>query len=426
MRFCDLTLAYTDTSGGIRTYIDHKRRHIAETTDHEHVLIVPGERDRVSRDGPLTKIELQSPVIPGCRPYRFFWQPAKIRHALERSAPDVVELGSFFVSPWAAFRYREECRAVARPCLVSAYFHTDVAEAYVGAPLRHFLGDGIEEISDTLAGWGHKLSDAIESGAEVTFGQIFRRCDLTFAATEAQAARIREYGVEGTRIVPLGVDLAMFSPQRRSDAWRREHGIADDDLLLIYCGRLDTEKDVMLLADAFTRLVLTDDCAHGKRPPGSPPSRCHLMLLGEGPLHAQLARRADQIPRLHLPGYESDRARHATALASADIYVTAGPHETFGLAVVEAQAAGLPVVGVDAGALRERVAPGTGRLGPVGDVEAFAANIRAAAADRTAMGAAAREHVVSSGYGWARTFDLLLGIYADAFEARARAEKGTS
>ncbi|MBK1632663.1 glycosyl transferase group 1 [Thiohalocapsa halophila] len=421
MRFCDLTLAYTETSGGIRTYIDHKRRYIAEATDHEHVLIVPGERDRVSRDGPLTKIELQSPVIPGCRPYRFFWQPAKIRHALERSAPDIVELGSFFVSPWAAFRYREECHEVARPCLVSAYFHTDVAEAYVGAPLRHFLGEGVEEISDTLSGWGHRLSDAIESGAEATFGQIFRRCDLTFAATEAQAARIREYGVEGTRIVPLGVDLDMFSPARRSLEWRRGHGITDHDLLLMYCGRLDNEKDVMLLADAFTRLVLADDCASPKRPPGSPPSRCHLMMLGDGPLHDQLARRAEQIPRLHLPGYEADRARHATALASADIYVTAGPHETFGLAVVEAQAAGLPVVGVDAGALRERVVSGTGRLGPVGDAEAFAANIRAVAAERKAMGAAAREHVVSAGYGWERTFELLLDIYAGTFAGRSAA-----
>ena len=420
MRICDLTLAYTETSGGIRTYIDQKRRHIAEHSDHEHVLVVPGERDRVSREGRLTKIEIQSPVIPGCRPYRFFWQPAKVREALKRSAPDIVELGSFFVSPWAAFSYRDDCRAVARPCLVSAYFHTDVAEAYVGAPLRQFLAEGVEEISATLADWGHKLTDAIESGAEATFGQIFRRCDLTFAATEAQAARIREYGVQGTRIVPLGVDLSLFSPERRSPDWHRRHGIGDDDLLLIYCGRLDTEKDVMMLVDAFARLVLRQDCTRrGQR------SLCHLMLLGEGPLHTELDRRADQIPRLHVQGYEQDRAAYATALASADMYVTAGPHETFGLAVLEAQASGLPVVGVEAGALRERVTPAIGRLGPVGDAEAFAANIRQVAPKRDAMGTAAREHVLAAGYGWQRTFELLLGIYAEAFAELTRAAATT-
>jgi alpha-1,6-mannosyltransferase len=411
MRFCDLTLAYTETSGGIRTYIDHKRRHIAEHTTHEHVLVVPGERDRVSRDGPLTKIEIQSPVIPGCRPYRFFWQPAKIRHALERSAPDVVELGSFFVSPWAAFRYREECRAVARPCLVSAYFHTDIAEAYIGAPLRHFLADGVEEISDTLADWGHKVSDAIESGAEASFGQIFRRCDLTFAATAAQAERIRKYGVEAAHVVPLGVDLGLFSPDRRSLAWRHRHGIGDDDLLLIYCGRLDVEKDVLLLVDAFARLRQ----GGATTPTGG---QWHLMLLGEGPQHDALCRRAATLPRLHVQGYEKDRGAYADALASADVYVTAGPHETFGLAVVEAQASGLPVVGVAAGALCERVSPDQGRLGPVADAAAFADNIRTVAAQRASMGAAARAHVLAAGYGWERTFAVLFQLYGDAFAAR--------
>ena len=409
MRLCDLTLAYTDTSGGIRTYIDHKRRHIAEHTEHEHVLIIPGECDRATRDGRLTRIEIQSPMIPGCRPYRFFWQPAKVRKALAGSAPDIVELGSFFVSPWAAFRYRDECSRAARRCLVSAYFHTDVAEAYVGAPLRHFLADGIEEISDTLASWGQRLSDAIESGAEASFGQIFRRCDLTFAATEAQATRIREYGVEGTHVVPLGVDLERFHPQRRSSAWRQRHGIGDGDVLLIYCGRLDTEKAVPVLVDAFERLVSAGDDA----------DRYHLMLLGEGPLRDQLAERAGTLPRLHLMGYETDRAAYATALACADVYVTAGPHETFGLSVVEAQASGLPVVGVDAGALRERVSAGLGRLGPAGDAAAFADNIRAVTPQRQTMGAAAREHVLAAGYGWDQTFARLLDTYGRALAGPA-------
>jgi len=79
------------------------------------------------------------------------------------------------------------------------------------------------------------------------------------------------------------------------------------------------------------------------------------------------------------------------------------------------------VVGVDAGALRERVTPAVGRLGPVGDAEAFAANIRQVAAQRDAMGAAARAQVLSAGYGWDRTFEQLLGLYADAFDKLTRA-----
>lgn len=404
MRYCDLTLAYTETSGGIRTYIDQKRRWLVANSDDEHVLLIPGEQDRVTRDGRLTTIELQSPMIPGCKPYRFFWRPAKVRHALERSAPDVVELGSFFVEPWAAFRYRDECRAHGEHCLVAAYFHTDIAHAYVGAPLRRFVGDGIEEISETLASWGNRLSEVVENGAETTFGHVFSRCDLTFAATPAQAARIAEYGVSGTQIVPLGVDLAQFSPQQRSVAWRRRQGVADDDRLLLYCGRLDSEKDVGLLVDAFERL------------PQQP--RFHLILMGEGPLREPLEQRARDRARLSILHYERDRASYARAMASADIYVTAGAYETFGLAVVEAQASGLPVVGVDSGALRERVSPERGRLGPVSDADAMAENIVAVAAAREQLGAAARRHVLAAGYDWNATFQRLFAHYRAALTQR--------
>ena len=96
--------------------------------------------------------------------------PPEVRHALQQSTPDIVELGSFFVEPWAAFRYRDECRQHDRRCLVSAYFHTDIAHAYVGAPLRHLLVDGVEEISETLAAWGNRVSEVIENGAEASFG----------------------------------------------------------------------------------------------------------------------------------------------------------------------------------------------------------------------------------------------------------------
>ncbi|MCF7997244.1 MAG: glycosyltransferase [Chromatiaceae bacterium] len=397
MRYCDLTLAYTETSGGIRTYIDQKRRWIAENSDDEHVLIIPGEHDRASQTGRLHTIELQSPLIPGAHPYRFFWRPDKVRHALEQSAPDIVELGSFFVEPWAAFRYRDECRQHNRHCLVSAYFHTDIAHAYVGAPLRHLLVDGVEEVSETLAVWGHRVSEVIENGAEASFGQIFSRCDLTFAATAAQAARIAEYGVSGTEIVPLGVDLAQFSPEQRSTEWRRQQGIGDDEVLLLYCGRLDSEKAVNLLVDAFEQLA--------EQP------RFHLILMGEGPLREQLEERARQQPRLRVLPFERDRAAYAQVMASADVYVTAGAFETFGLAVVEAQASGLPVVGVDAGALRERVAPDHGRLGPVDDAGTMASNILDVTAQRQALGAAARRHVLESGYGWDSSFRRLFAIY---------------
>ena len=62
-------------------------------------------------------------------------------------------------------------------------------------------------------------------------------------------------------------------------------------------------------------------------------------------------------------------------LASADIYVSGMADETFGISIIEAQASGLPVVGVAAGAMIDRVTTQIGRLGPVDDADAMAANI---------------------------------------------------
>ena len=87
-----------------------------------------------------------------------------------------------------------------------------------------------------------------------------------------------------------------------------------------------------------------------------------------------------------MPGYCKDRAELARWLASADIYVSGMADETFGVSIVEAQASGLPVVGVAAGAMIDRVTDATGRLGPVGDAAAMARNILAVwNGDRRAM-----------------------------------------
>lgn len=93
--------------------------------------------------------------------------------------------------------------------------------------------------------------------------------------------------------------------------------------------------------------------------------------------------------------------------------MTAGPHETFGLAVIEAQAAGLPVVGVAGGALRERVPEGLGYLAPVGDAAAMAAGIVRVAAEREQIAQRARAHVERN-FAWTRTFTELLADYEEA------------
>ena len=125
-------------------------------------------------------------------------------------------------------------------------------------------------------------------------------------------------------------------------------------------------------------------------------------------------------------GFVSDRAELARALASSDIYVSAMADETFGVSIIEAQAAGLPVVGVASGAMPLRVDPMLGLLGPVDDTSAMAANVvRIWAGDPAAMGRAARRHVEAN-FSWERTFARLFDdIYPKALAAGSGAGGGS-
>lgn len=403
MKFCDITIAYNSKSGGIKTYIEEKRRYLRENTDHEHLLIIPGKRDRVRRSGRTTTITVRGPLLPGQDEYRFFLSPAKVRQVLLDEAPDIVELGSYYTEPWAAFAYRRRRREAGRDCILGAYFHTDVAQAYVAAPLRAAAHAWLEDMSDGLASSVDRIADIAAAGAEKYIRYVFSHCDVAMAASPSQAERLREYGVEDVEIVPMGVDLKRFNPRRRSAEARARCGAGDDTTVLIYAGRLNAEKRPLKVIEAFELL-------QGRL-------EAQLWIMGEGPRREEVEQAAQRNPAIRLLPYEGERARFAEILASADIYVTAGPFETFALSVIEAQASGLPVVGVDAGALRERVREGLGFLGPVDDPQAMADNIVRAAEARAALGANARAHIEQN-FSWRRAFARLLDCYARAQERR--------
>lgn len=409
MRFCDLTYTYTPTSGGIRTYINQKRRYLLEHTEHEHVLIVPGEKDAVERDGRSTTYRIASPKVPGYGSYRFFWRPGVVRDALREARPDVLELGSFYICPWAAFAYRKWAADQGHRCLVSGFFHTDIPKAYVKEPVGAALGDGLGEWSETLGGLGMKVADLLEMTAAQFLSKVFERCDVVIASTPKEAERLKELSVADPKLVPLGADTAMFHPGKRDASVREAWGAAEGEPVLIFAGRFDHEKRAAVVVDAFERLPEE--------------MKAHLVLVGDGPKREVFAEKAEATDRLHLMPYESDRAGLAKLLASADVYVSAGPHETFGLSVIEAQACGLPVVGVEAGALRERVDDTRGRLVPVDDAAAFAEAVAEVWQLHETLGKNARQHVVDH-FTWESSFAEMARMYSAAL-AGLRAGAGS-
>ena len=379
--FCDLTQSWSAVGGGVGTYLRHKRQHILQTMPHRHLLIVPGARDEVVEDGRAITVTVASPRVPGSPHYRLMLRNGAVRAALERFKPDVIECQDAYNLPWAAIGHARRHPGTA---LVAAYM-TDFPTVYVERPFRKVLGKTLAGAASRLCYW--------------YCGKLYSRFDAMFALSEnGGMTKLQSLGVDRIEVVPLGVELGDFSPNRRSPALRRSLGIRDDQPLLVYAGRLDGEKRAQLLIEAF-ELLPTEVGAH-------------LLLIGDGPLRPVVRELGH--PRIHAPGYVRDRAELAAWLASADIYVSGMADETFGISIVEAQASALPVVGVAAGAMVDRVTPQIGRLGPEGDAVAMAANIlQVWNSDRAAMAEAAQRHARQ--YSWDRSMtDLFTSLYPKA------------
>jgi alpha-1,6-mannosyltransferase len=383
--FCDLTQSWSDVGGGVRTYLLHKRRHILEATPHSHLMIIPGARDEVIKEERATTVTIASPHVPGSPHYRLMLRNGAVRAALERFRPALIECQDAYNLPWAAIRYRRHHPDTA---LIAAYM-TDFPTVYVERPLSKVM-------TKPVAG-------ALSRFCYGYCGLLYRRFDGIFALSEnGGAAKLRSVGIDPVDIVPLVVEVGEFGPDRRDPRLRTKVGIADGQPLLIYVGRLDGEKKPDVVVDAFRRLPHE--------------LGAKLALLGEGPLRPEIASLGDD--RIIMPGYVKSRAELARWLASADIYVSGMADETFGVSIIEAQASGLPVVGVAAGAMIDRVTSDTGRLGPVGDSAAMAANILELwNGNRAIVGEAARAHALQ--FSWVSSMEALFGrLYPAAFERR--------
>ena len=380
--FCDLTQSWSEVGGGVRTYLLHKRRHILQSTPHSHLMIVPGARDEVVEEERSVIVTVASPRVPGSPHYRLMLRNGAVRAALERFRPDLIECQDAYNLPWAAIAHRKRFPDTA---LVAAYM-TDFPTVYVERPLARFV---TKPVAGALARFCYSYC-----------GLLYRRFDGVFALSEnGGAGKLRSLGIDGIDVVPLGVELGEFGPAKRDERLRSKLGLAAGQPLLVYVGRLDGEKKPDLVVDAFRRL---------------PPSLgARLALIGEGPLKAEIAAAGDA--RIVLHGYLNGRAELARWLASADIYVSGMADETFGVSIVEAQASGLPVVGVAAGAMIDRVTDAVGRLGPVGDAAAMAANILDVwKADRTAIAEQARAYALQ--FSWDSSMEALFTrVYPDAF-----------
>lgn len=192
-----------------------------------------------------------------------------------------------------------------------------------------------------------------------------RQCnevDGIIVPSSAMAERLREYGVNtDLEILPTGIPLQRFARGDRT-AFRQRHGLSPEQPLALFVGRVAHEKNIGFLLEALelARRNIPDLC---------------LLVTGEGPARPALERQAEQLglqENIRFLGYLDRETELPDAYAGADLFVFASRTETQGLVLLEAMAAGLPVLGLAAMGTRDILMPERGCRVGIDDAPRFA------------------------------------------------------
>lgn len=248
--------------------------------------------------------------------------------------------------------------------------------------------------------------EPLEPAVRAILRRLYRRCDALLVPAESTAAVLRAQRMNrNIAIWSRGVDREQFHPARRDMEWRRGLGIADDEMVVAFLGRIVMEKALDVFADAV------DELARRR-------VRHRVVVIGEGPARPWFEQR---MPQGIFLGHQ-EKTNLARALASADVFLNPSVTEAFGNVTLESMACKLPVVAAEATGATNLVRDGeTGVLAEPGDIGAFADALQAYAENPDL-----RERHGSAGLEFAKTQDwdhinsAVVNTYLRAIERRQR------
>lgn len=296
---------------------------------------------------------------------------------------DVVHVHHPFLSGSLGLRY---CRPRGIPIIFTNHTRYDLyAQAY------------LPNIPDVIG----------ETALEAYLPAFCRACDLVISPSPGMRKVLRNFGVESAvEVIPNGVDLQHFH-RSVQPIDRTVLGFSQENVVLVYVGRIGPEKNLPFLLRAFSGLSQAYDHAR-------------LLIIGDGPEWDNLHDRVGHMGLENkvvftgmldydlVPGY----------LAAADAFVTASITEVHPLSVIEAMAAGLPVLGIQSPGVGDTVHDGeTGLLAAEEDLASFTAKMVRLVVDgesRRQMGAQAR--LAAEEYNIEVTTQTLLAWYQKVFQ----------
>ena len=324
-------------------------------------------------------VDVPAIPIPGRSEYRLpIAVPARVRRDLEQFNPNVVHVSSPDIVGHRAVSWarRHKIAAVAsvhtRFDTYLAYYHLQALEPLARGIMRRF----------------------------------YHRCEVVLAPAESTAAILRAQRMNRDIMIwSRGIDRAQFNPERRDMKWRRSFGIADDEMVIAFLGRVVMEKGLDVFADAIHAFA-TFGLKH------------RVLVIGEGPARPWFQ---EQLPQAIFLG-EQTHSELAHALASADVLLNPSLTEAFGNVTLEAMACGLPVLAAEATGATNLVRSGiTGTLVDGTDPDEFAEALANYARDpkvRRAHGKAGLE--VAKRMDWDTINSHVIRAYKHAIVKRQR------
>jgi glycosyltransferase involved in cell wall biosynthesis len=275
-------------------------------------------------------VDVPAVPIPGRSEYRLpLALPARVRRDLEQFNPNVVHVSSPDIVGHRAVSWARRRKTAA-----VASVHTRF---------------------DTYLAYYHL--QALEPLARGIMRRFYHRCEVVLAPAESTAAILRAQRMNrDITIWARGIDRNQFNPERRDMEWRRSIGIADDEMVIAFLGRVVMEKGLDVFAEAIHAFE-TFGLKH------------RVLVIGEGPARPWFE---EQMPQGIFVG-EQTGTDLARALASSDLLLNPSLTEAFGNVTLEAMACALPVLAAEATGATNLVRSGmTGTLVDGTDPDEFA------------------------------------------------------
>jgi phosphatidylinositol alpha 1,6-mannosyltransferase len=249
-------------------------------------------------------VDIPAIPIPGRSEYRMpVALPAHVKRDLEKFDPNVVHVSSPDIVGHRAVTWARRHRIA-----VVSSVHTRF---------------------DTYLAYYHL--QALEPMARGIMRRFYHRCEVVLAPALSTAAILRAQRMNrDIQTWTRGIDREQFCPERRDMKWRREQGIANDEMVIAFLGRVVMEKGLDVFSDAVHAFA-TFGLKH------------RVLVIGEGPARPWFE---EQLPDAIFTGQltGNDLAR---ALASSDVFLNPSVTEAFGNVTLEAMACALPVIAAE-------------------------------------------------------------------------------